>query len=72
MNINKIAAYLLFSLLASLAGCAQYGPYRTSPILCEGITTACTTSMLYRHKEAGQAKFNYSLGFVEFNDQGDL
>ncbi|MDB5982592.1 MAG: Esterase [Pseudomonas sp.] len=69
--MNKIAAYLLFSTFVSLAGCAQYGPYRTSPTLCEGSTTACTTSMLYRHKEAGQAKFDYSLGFVEFNDQGD-
>ncbi|WP_409280702.1 hypothetical protein [Pseudomonas defluvii] len=70
--MKRIFANLLFSLLVSVAGCAQYGPYRTSSALCEGSTTACTGSMLYRHKEAGQSTFDYSLGFVEFNDQGDL
>lgn len=69
--MRNLPAALFLSLPIAVAGCAQYGPYRTSTTLCEGSSNACATSVLYRHKPPGQAMFDYSLGFVEFNDQGD-
>jgi hypothetical protein len=69
--MKNIAARMLLCLLVSLGGCAQYAPFRTAATLCEGPASACDNAVLYRHKEPGQATFDYSLGFVEFNDQGD-
>lgn len=69
--MHRIAAALIAVALCSLCGCAYYGPYRTFPTLCQGTPADCPKAVLYRHKEPSQARFDYTLGFVEFNDQGD-
>jgi hypothetical protein len=69
--MHRIAAALIAVSLCSLCGCAYYGPYRTAPELCEGTPVDCPKAVLYHHKEPSQTHFDYTLGFVEFNDQGD-
>ena len=69
---NKISSYLfILSLLFAVGGCAQNSAYRTN-------YTACTFAMegdcavnAIQHTDAGKND-EYYLGFVEYNDQGQL
>lgn len=69
--MHRIAAPLITLALCALNGCAYYGPYRIDPAACEGTPADCPTAVLYHHKLPDQPRADYTVGFVEFNDQGD-
>lgn len=71
MYYNKTYSIFLLALLFVLAGCSSNTPYRTNLNVCKPVTqTSCSSSAIIHH-EANQAD-EYYLGFVEFDDQGQI
>ncbi|NUU39278.1 esterase [Pseudomonas sp. C2B4] len=69
----KLSHGILFILLTyALQGCAPYEQYRTEYSLCRSPQKDCTKSALQWHDPETSAESGYFLGFVEFDDQGDL
>lgn len=66
----KLVAAVFIILL--LGGCAPYTAYRTQNTLCEISKADCSKATLQWHAGTSTSPGDYFLGFVEFNDQGDL
>jgi hypothetical protein len=68
-------AFLHSSLLAALGGCASQGPYRTNADICPATAVAlndCAGSSHIVVKQPSGRGLEYSIGIVEFDDQGVL
>ena len=67
---------LLLALLAPLVlgGCAAHKQYRTDYEPCESAdpVSQCRASAVQRHRAEDGRQNDYLLGFVEFDDQGQL
>jgi hypothetical protein len=67
--------FLHSSLMAALAGCASQGPYRTDADACDATALALNdcgrASYIVAKPPSGQG-LEYSIGVVEFDDQGVL
>jgi pimeloyl-ACP methyl ester carboxylesterase len=70
------ARLLLASLAVALllAGCTEHRIYRPGAALCVSPTpgTACETNAVQEYRAPAHADAGYLLGFVEFDDQGQL
>jgi hypothetical protein len=69
-HVRSVGYLLVVTSLVLLGGCAQNITYRTNYTPCTFSREGdCVDSALQQHK---QDKAEYSLGFVEFDDQGQL
>ncbi|MEN8260686.1 MAG: esterase, partial [Pseudomonadota bacterium] len=71
---NAVVAALLLLLTVLNAGCAFNRQYRTDYTPCEiGLTdTQCSTNAIQQYVDPKDPDTGYLLGFVEFDDQGQL
>ncbi|MFL1501577.1 hypothetical protein ACI77J_11790 [Pseudomonas sp. O64] len=70
--MKPIAAAATLCLVMVLGACAPYMPYRTENTLCATNKADCSKATLQWHAGTSASPGDYLLGFVEFNDQGDL
>lgn len=72
MNLHKISTLVLgVIVLIVLDGCSRNGAYRSDLSVCQPTSqNSCTTNAVIHH-EPGQENEFY-LGFVEFDDQGQM
>ncbi|MDB6141340.1 MAG: esterase/lipase/thioesterase family active site protein [Pseudomonas sp.] len=70
--MKPIAAAAFLCLVMALGACAPYIPYRTQNAVCETSKADCSNATLQWHASTSASPGDYFLGFVEFNDQGDL
>jgi pimeloyl-ACP methyl ester carboxylesterase len=66
--------FISFAVIFGLAGCAGNIAYRTDYSPCAGAqpVTECTVSSLEEYSDPSNPGLAYTLGFVEFDDQGQL
>ncbi len=71
MYYSKISSIFLLTVLFIFSGCSTNSPYRTSLNVCKpAIQTDCSSSAII-HNQANKTD-EYYLGFVEFDDQGQI
>ncbi|WP_062381579.1 hypothetical protein [Pseudomonas abietaniphila] len=70
--MKRIATAASLCLVMLLGACAPYTAYRTQNTLCETGKADCSKANLQWHAGTSGSPGDYFLGFVEFNDQGDL
>jgi len=71
MSYSKISLILPFLLLLFLGGCSTNLPYRSDFNECKMTAqTSCSSSAIIHHE--AKKKDEYYLGFVEFDDQGQV
>ncbi len=63
-----------FAIMLAAAGCAGNAPYRTDykPCISAQPVAECATSSLEEYRDPADPSLAYTLGFVEFDDQGQL
>ena len=71
MHYNKIYSILLLAAVLFLGGCSSSDPYRTNLDVCHPtLQTSCSSSAII-YNDIKQSD-EYYLGFVEFDDQGQI
>lgn len=70
--MKPIFAAATLCLVIAIGACAPYIPYRTQNTLCHTNEADCSKATLQWHAGTSTSPGDYFLGFVEFNDQGDL
>lgn len=74
-NTHSIVAALLLFLTVFVTGCATNRQYRTEqiqPCRLAKSDNQCATSSIQRYTDPDNPDTRYTLGFVEFDDQGQL
>jgi hypothetical protein len=71
---RRLGVCLFTVLVLVLAGCAGNAPYRTDYAACASAqpATQCAASCLEEYSDPAHPELAYTLGFVEFDDQGQL
>jgi len=71
MNINKFLSITLLSMSLLFVGCSSNAAYRTKLDMCKlAAQTDCSSSAIIHHE--AKKMDEYYLGFVEFDDQGQI